>query len=391
MEQTQRDHTSKSRNRNGDFAWLRPLVQWGFLVLVLMIGVEFMLFVRQLERGMEPTVVRPPGVGAFLPISGLLSLNYWILTGVFSRIQPSGLVLLLIICSTALLLKRGFCSWVCPFGLLSDYLEKIHKFVLRRRLALPRFLDYPLRSLKYVVLLYFVWSIFVLMDVAQIERFIYSPYHRIADIKMLKFFAEPSTAKAVTIAVLTGLSLLIPYFWCRYLCPYGGLLGVLSVVSPFKIRRNRQTCTGCERCARVCPARIRVHKVGTVYSDECHACLRCVDVCPVDRALSLSAPKRRLAVPKPAYAAAIILLFVLGTFTARVSGYWQNAISTREYRHHILRLHHPQYIHHQGTVPDYDLGEMRMHDFAIPARGMPPMHSLESRPMPRSNKGLPPG
>ncbi len=341
---------------------LRAVVQWSFLALTLLIGIQFILFARQLEQGAAISVRRPPGVEAFLPISSLMSLRHWLLTGVFNRIHPAGLVLLLISCLVSLLLKRGFCSWVCPFGLLGDYLEKAHRLLFGLRLSLPRFLDYPLRSLKYLVLLFFVRAIFVRMDVYQLERFIESPYNRVADLMMLRFFAPPSSTTVVVLAVLMGLTFLIPFFWCRYLCPYGALLGGLSVLSPFKIRRNTDTCTGCEECSRACPARVAVHRAQTVRSDECHACQRCVDACPIDGTLALSALDGRLSMPSRAYAAAVVLAFLLGTSAARVGGYWHSAISEQEYRLHIAQMQHPAYRHNRGTVPDYDLGELGIED-----------------------------
>lgn len=352
---------------------VRTAVQWLFLAVTLWIGVQFTLFARQLEQGSALTVRRPPGVEAFLPISSLMSLRYWLLTGAFSRIHPAGLVLLLIICCVSLLLKRGFCSWVCPFGLLSDYLDRAHRFVFRRRLSLPRFLDYPLRSLKYLLLLFFVWAIFVQMNVLQLQRFLESPYNRVADLMMLRFFAPPSSTTVVVLAVLAGLTFVIPYFWCRYLCPYGALLGGLSVLSPFKVRRRADTCIGCEKCSKVCPARIRVHRVRTVRSDECHACLRCVDVCPVAETLMLSAPGRsaRGGLPMRRYAAVIVLAFLLGTTAARLSGYWHNAISESEYRYHVARLSHPAYQHSRGTVPDYDRAGIDVHDQSAKGGGRP--------------------
>jgi polyferredoxin len=351
--------------------WLRPAVQGAFLLLVLAIGGQFYLFVRQLEQGFEPTVGRPPGVEAFLPISALISLKYWLLTGVFNRIHPSGLVLLLIIGGLSLLLKRTFCSWVCPFGLLSDVLERIHRLVLRRRLSLPRPVDYPLRSLKYLLLLFFLWVIFVRMDVGELGRFISSPYNRIADVKMLKFFTAASPATIATVAVLVGLSLLVPFFWCRYLCPYGALLGALSAFSPFKIRRDDKRCVGCRKCTQVCPARVRVHQASVVRSDECHACLRCVDVCPVDRTLGLSAPRVRVRLSKFACAAAIVLLFGGGVFVAQLSGHWHNAISPAEYRFHLAHLNHPAYQHRRGTVPTYDWDELGVPEAAAAAGRTP--------------------
>ena len=34
-------------------------------------------------------------------------------------------------------LKRGFCSWICPFGLLTEYLNRLHKLIFRKNVKLP--------------------------------------------------------------------------------------------------------------------------------------------------------------------------------------------------------------------------------------------------------------
>jgi hypothetical protein len=47
---------------------VRKIVQYSFLALIVLIGVQFALFVSQLEKGLLPTVTRPPGIEGFLPI-----------------------------------------------------------------------------------------------------------------------------------------------------------------------------------------------------------------------------------------------------------------------------------------------------------------------------------
>ncbi len=333
----------------------RKLIQFGFLLITLWIGVEFALFVHQLQIGAGPSVTRPPGVESFLPISALISLNYWIRTGVINTIHPAALVILLIAVGTGLLLKRGFCSWVCPFGLLSEYLARLHQAVFRRLRYPPKWLDYPLRGLKYLLLAFFLWSVFFGMNLESIERFIYSPYNRIADIKMFTFFADISPTALWTIVALAVLSIVIPFAWCRYLCPYGALLGGTSILSPLKIRRNRSTCIDCTLCTKACPVNVEVHSASTVLSDECHGCLSCVDACPVKDTLSLSFTGRRGRIPRPAYAAVLVLLFLIGTGVARLTGHWQNTITHEEYLYHVERLDQPEYQHNRGEVPDYEL------------------------------------
>jgi polyferredoxin len=331
---------------------LRQIVQFAFLALIVFIGVEFMLFVAQVRQHGPVTITRPPGVEGFLPISGLINLKYWLLTGEFTLIHPAAAVLLLVFMTIALLLKKGFCSWICPIGLLSDYLARIHGFFFNRPVHLPAWLDYPLRSLKYFLLLFFIYAVFIEMDATTLQRFIFSPYNRVADVKMLLFFSQASWLTIKVLLALVLLSTLLPYFWCRYLCPYGALLGFLSLASPLKIRRNPSTCIDCGKCTKVCPAGIRVQQKSAVWSDECHACFRCVDVCPVNHALQASTKSGKIILTKKIYAGILVLLFVLAVGVARVAGVWRNSISHDEYRHHLRNLNSPAYQHNRGQVPD---------------------------------------
>jgi polyferredoxin len=332
----------------------RKIIQHLFLATVLLIGVQFMFFVKQLEDGAPATVARPPAIEAFLPISALISLKYWLVTGIFNSIHPSGLIILLMILTTAILLKRGFCSWVCPFGLLTEYLNRLHRFVLRKPIQLSRRLDYPLRCLKYLLLAFFLWAILIKMDASALEFFIYSPYNMVADIKMLRFFVHISTFALWVLVILVVLSILVRNCWCRYLCPYGALLGMLSFLSLFKIHRNDATCTQCRQCTRTCPVDIPVHQAACVLSDECHACLKCVSVCPEANTLHLSASKRTGILKPWMVAAGICFIFSGGSLAGRMSGYWQTGISTNEYRFHVRHLSLPMYQHHRGQVPVYN-------------------------------------
>ena len=359
----------------------RKIVQFLFLATIVLIGIKFTIFVGQLENGIRPTVSRPPGIEAFLPISSLISLKYWLVSGVFNRVHPSGVIILLMALATAVLLKRGFCSWVCPFGLLTEYLNRLHRFIFRKNLRLPAWLDYPLRSLKYLLLAFFLWAVMVQMNAAALENFVYSPYNMVADIKMLHFFTNISSLTVRVLAVLVGLSILVRSFWCRYLCPYGALLGVLSFFSFFKIHRNEATCTQCRKCTRTCPVDITVHKARTVISDECHACLRCVAVCPEKDTLYISVTNRKAILRPWIYAAAVCLLFIGASLAGRLTGYWQTAVSDNEYLFHAQNLAMPFYQHNRGEVPAYNKEAwLRMMQKIREARAMSGQAQGDERP-----------
>jgi len=116
------------------------------------------------------------------------------------------------------------------------------------------------------------------MDGPLLEAFLDSPFNAAAHVRMYLFFAHLFGLALGVLLVLAGLSLVVQNVWCRYFCPYSGLLGVLSLASPLRITRTQATCIDCRRCTQVCPSRIQVHRAGRVGSDECTACYRCVAV-----------------------------------------------------------------------------------------------------------------
>jgi NAD-dependent dihydropyrimidine dehydrogenase PreA subunit len=323
---------------------LRAVVQGAFLLLCAWIGVEFHLFMRWgASQGQASYVPHPAGAEGFLPISALLSVKHWAVSGVISPVHPAGMFIFLAILAIGLLLKKAFCSWLCPVGTLSEALWRLGTRVLGRTFQAPRWLDYPLRSLKYLLLLFFVWAIGQ-MDAASLEGFLQSPYNTVADLKMYLFFTRISGLALGVLLTLALLSVVIKNVWCRYLCPYGALLGALSLLSPLRITRAKSTCIDCGKCTKACPAAIRVHQAGRVGSDECTACYRCVEACPVQGTLEMKGPVGK-AVPGWVFGALVAGLFLAVTGMAMLTGHWHNNVSRQEYLDRMQELDGPDYRH----------------------------------------------
>jgi polyferredoxin len=336
------------KNRQKPIQTFRFWVQVTVVLLYLWIGVEFHYFIKYLETsGLEGSAYRPPGVEGFLPISSLMSLYHFLVSGELHPVHPAGLFILLAAIIVSIVVGKSFCSWFCPFGWLSELLGDIGDKLFKRRLKMPRWLDYPLRSLKYLLLGFFVYSIFFLMTEASLQAFLDSPYNIVADIKMYYFFADISRLALIIIAALFLLSIPIRSFWCRYLCPYGALLGMISLLSPVKIKRNSQTCIDCTKCARVCPSFIKVDRINTVISDECTSCLKCIDSCPVADTLELKPIVGRTIIPKKYAALGIIVLFLGCLGLGMISENWQNNVKIDEYLYHQGNLHN--YGHPTGN------------------------------------------
>jgi len=339
------------RRTDRDYSQItRRSFQAAFVLLNVWIGAVFYFWVRQFEPGGGPTSLkRPAGVEGWLPIAALMNLKYFVLTHRVPALHPAGMFLLISFLAVSFLFRKAFCSWICPVGTLSEYLWQLGRRLFRRNFFPPRWLDVTLRGLKYLLLGFFVWAVSS-MAVDELAAFMNSPYGVIADVKMLNFFRHLSETGAIVVGILALASLFIQNFWCRYLCPYGALLGITSLFSPARIRRNPETCIDCEKCAKACPSALPVDRLITIKSAECTGCLECVAVCPAKNTLSLSLPKIPGLTPQPpkvptwAMAAGIAVLFFGIVGFAKTAGYWDSHVPRAVYQQlvpHADQAHHP--------------------------------------------------
>jgi polyferredoxin len=321
------------RARGASLPALRALVQAAYVLFFLVAGVEFRSFYLQAVSGGAVTAHRPAAVEAFLPISALMSLKYWVLTGIYDRFHPAGLAILVAALASAFLARKVLCSWVCPIGGISRALEWAGRKTLWRRrkseVLLPAWADRTLTSIKYLLLGFFLYAIAWSMDAAAIEAFRRGAYNRAADAKMLLFFTEMGAATAAAIGLLVLLSFAVKNFWCRYLCPYGALLGLFSWLSPPRVVRDEAACVDCRECTRACPVEIRVHAKRSVWTPECTGCMSCISSCPVEDCLTVT---RR---GKDSWSPYLVPLLGLGAIflawaAARLSGHWHGDVPLSE-------------------------------------------------------------
>ncbi len=228
-------------------------------------------------------------VDALCPFGAMETLITWLTTGtLITRIHPSNLVLGLAVLVATLLAGNAFCGWVCPFGTVQDALTWVRRKLNLPSLTVPRRLDRVLRWGRFVVLaviLYFSYT------TASLWFADYDPYVALFGLHWLFEPDNPTIWIGLSIlAVVVVASLLVERAWCRYLCPLGGVLSVLSRFSLLRIRRAPTTCTDCALCDKACPVGIEPSKAAPMVSPDCIGCMDCVTTCPVRGALQVDAP-----------------------------------------------------------------------------------------------------
>jgi polyferredoxin len=234
------------------------------------------------------------GVDALCPFGGIETLWTLIISATFlQRVAASSVVLLAIVTLIAVIFRRSFCGYICPFGALQELFARAGSLIWRkRRPQMPAVLDRPARYLKYIVLVVFaVWS----WQAATLVLRPYDPWvawMHLSSADLPAAIAEFSIGFVVLGIALAG-SFVYDRFFCKYLCPMGAFLAIISPLSVFKVRRNADTCIDCKACDKACPVNVTVSRVEIVKSPECIDCSECVNVCPVKDTLEVAGPKKK--------------------------------------------------------------------------------------------------
>lgn len=263
-------------------------------------------------------------VHALCPLGGFETFYSYLTKGTYiKKIHASSLVLSGIIVVMALVAGRFFCSWICPFGTLNNYISILGKKIFGKNYVVPTSIDKLLKPLKYVILFVIIYFSWTLGDLIFAE---YDPWTAFAHLPGLpESYGETPISFIILGFVLLG-ALFIESFFCRYLCPLGAIQAILAKVGLVRIERDSHTCIDCGACTKNCPVGLDVAKTNVVDAAECTNCLNCVtDSCPKGiSAISIrSIYNRNGAVVT--YILAGFLVFYGFYGTAKVTGAWETS------------------------------------------------------------------
>ena len=230
------------------------------------------------------------------------------LTAVIASREVIGRVLwALVLVGATLAVGRFFCAYLCPLGATIDGFDAL-LFRKTRRSGLKG--EASLRKTKYVLLILIVAAaftgvslVYLLDPIALLTRFYAFVLYPLAVTvsNLLLDALRPLTGALGWVGLshlrypqpvfyMTGLTLLVfggvvalgrlaPRFWCRYLCPLGSLLSLISPIG-FEKRKVSAECNRCMACQKACPMDAIPEDPLATRTPECIQCRKCAEICP---------------------------------------------------------------------------------------------------------------
>jgi polyferredoxin len=226
---------------------------------------------------------------AVCPFGGVVTVYEFLSSGsLVPKLHTAALVLMSLGLVVAFFFGPIFCGYFCPLGTMQEWIGKLGKKIFKKKYGklIPPAADKVMRYLRYVVLAVVVYQTAAAAKLVFVEV---DPYYA-----LFNFFTGEVAWTAI--AVLLGtmvLSLFVERPWCKYLCPYGALLGLFNLIRVFPVRRREETCINCKKCDAACPMQIKVSTGKAVRDHQCISCHECLSgaACPVKDTVIVSAGK----------------------------------------------------------------------------------------------------
>jgi len=167
-----------------------------------------------------------------------------------------------------------FCGWVCPFGTLQEIFSKLGTLLGIKKVKMANVLQKIMFFSRYIL---FAVAMLITADII----FTLLSFDPRGNMLMLLSSQNVGIIAVVVIAVFAILSMFYERFFCNYLCVEGAKYGLVSVLRPLTIIRNKDKCVNCNKCTKACPMNIDIAKSNQMHSPQCINCMKCISECPV--------------------------------------------------------------------------------------------------------------
>jgi polyferredoxin len=164
--------------------------------------------------------------------------------------------------ASTVLWGRLYCGRICAFGAITQLLDAV--VPARLRFEPPRWIERRAMYVKYGLLGATVLYFLVTRDIS-IYRYV-EPFWM--------FTRQGSTGMWVGLGILLLATVFVRNLYCRFLCPVGAFLGLLSNLTVFRIKRWSE-CNTCKVCEKACEwGAIRGPKILATECVRCDDCER---------------------------------------------------------------------------------------------------------------------
>ena len=230
------------------------------------------------------------------PVNWFLELDPLVAIGNLLTVKAlyKGLVWAILTIILTILLGRVFCGWICPFGSLHQFIGYIGNRLKTFSQRVHANQYHKAQTIKYYVLFAFLLIAFLpvngyrslqtgLLDpIPLIYRSINLILLNISDQGTHLFSVNPryyegSLSIGIVFVVFVLLNLWIPRFFCRFICPTGAFLGIISRYSLWRIGKNDPHCVECQLCENHCEGACEPFE--KIRISECVMCLNCLTAC----------------------------------------------------------------------------------------------------------------
>ncbi|MHC1737697.1 MAG: 4Fe-4S binding protein [Ignavibacteriaceae bacterium] len=215
------------------------------------------------------------GIDIVDPAMGLQSL---ILGGEIVWVVVIGVIIPVVL---ALIFGKVFCSWMCPFNTISEYWQQ-----LMRKLFPNRWRKVQREAAKENPKLWIYWVLLIVLFLLSL----------LVGFPVITFLSAPGIISSEISHLLMGMGLgleilvifgiiivegfLLKRYWCKYICPVGGVLGIFRTPKTLRINHNESNCScggNTEPCGTSCPLGLAPKYEG-LYP-YCYNCGLCIKTC----------------------------------------------------------------------------------------------------------------
>jgi polyferredoxin/ferredoxin len=232
---------------------------------------------------------------------------------------------------------RFFCGWICPFGAIHQFVGYLgnrgKKIADKIRLNIYR----KAQCVKYLVLVFFIGMAAFPSLAGALQTGLLDPIPLVTrsfQLVLLPIFDRGTYLTSVNaryyefgwlifgvFATAVLLNLVIPRFFCRFICPTGAFLAIISRFSIWRIGKTKSECINCKMCERACEG--GCEPSGNIKIAECVLCFNCRDDCKHDLIAYQTVPSLAGETQVNVSRRGVVLSFISGVVAApaiRLSG-----------------------------------------------------------------------